>query len=518
VISTPKGTETVFSEVLIAQQRNRWLDREVDLRRWSQSQVRLIFETRANDAPDGAPSSDSMLFPLWGNPVVSNQGEPDRPNLILISIDCLRADHVGTYGYQRATTPSIDELAKEAVVFENAWSSSSWTIPSHMSILTGVSPSVHRLAGSPESFWTGRSKRLARSVPYLPEQLARAGYETDGVVSSAPLSPAYGFERGFALYRQHGPRASDVVDSALALSRRSKGRRQFLFVHLIDPHWPYQPAVEFRQYAETFINRFGPRPPAISELMNKVHDRRPPEHPDEIAQAIHLYDAAIAYTDQELGRLFDGLEEMGLFEPSLIVVTADHGEAFFEHANWMHDGTLYNEEIHVPLIVKWPGRLAPDRVKTPVSHVDIYPTLLEAAGLSVPSSEGVNLRDIASGAGPAPDSRHLVSEVSRESPQGTMRLIALRDANLKYIATLAESPDGQLSLEETVEEELYDLVRDPAEQRNLLAESSEEAARFSRLLRAYLEKAMRTKAEEGAPLVLDEDTDTRLQGLGYINP
>ena len=516
VISTSERRETIFTETVSDQQRNQWLDREVDLNQWSGARVRLTFEALAFDSTDEASSSKSKLFPLWGNPVISEQGGPDRPNLILISIDCLRADHVGAYGYRRSTTPSIDELAKEAVVFENAWSSSSWTIPSHMSMLTGLPPSIHGLAGSPESFWAGRSKGLARSVPYLPELLARAGYETDGLVSSAPLSPAYGFERGFNLYRQHGARASDVVDSALALSRQSKGRRQFLFVHLIDPHWPYQPAIEFRQYAENFIDRFGPRPQEISELLTKVRDRRPPENPDEITQAVHLYDAAIAYTDQELGRLFDGLEEMGLYEQSLILMTADHGEAFFEHDNWMHDGTLYEEEIRVPLIVKWPGRVEPRTVKTPVSHEDIFTTLLEAAGLSAPSSQGVNLRDLTRGA--KPDNRHVVSEVSRESPRGTMRLIALRDGNLKYIATLLGSPDGEISLDEVVEEELYDLAQDPAEKRNLLTESSREATRFRRLLRTYVERVGRTKADEGELLLRDEEMDSRLRALGYVNP
>ena len=518
VISTPERRETIFTETVSDPQRNQWLDREVDLNQWSGARVRLTFEALAFDSTDGASSSKSKLFPLWGNPVISEQGGPDRPNLILISIDCLRADHVGAYGYQRSTTPAIDELAKEAVMFENAWSSSSWTIPSHMSMLTGLAPSVHRVSGSPESFWGGKSKGLARSVPYLPELLARAGYETDGVVSSAPLSPAYGFERGFNLYRQHGPRASDVVDSALELSRRSKGRRQFLFVHLIDPHWPYQPKIEFGQYAKTFIDRFGPRPPDISDLLNTVRSRKPPDHPDEIAQAVQLYDAAIAYMDQELGRLFDGLKRMGLYEQSLILMTADHGEAFFEHANWMHARWLYDEVIHVPLIVKWPGRLDPETVKTPVSHVDILPTLLAEAGLSVPNAEGMNLRYLTRGTKRALDDRNVVSEVTRESPRGTMRVIALRDENLKYIATLAGSPNDELSLDELLEEELFDLARDPAEQRNLLAETSQDATRFRRLLRAHLDRARKTKADEGKPLLLDEETDSRLKALGYVNP
>jgi hypothetical protein len=257
------GEKTLFEETLPASRQDKWLERRISLEP-SRSEARLTFEA---DALSDASSSSSSNGPLalWGNPVLETEARvPERPTLILVSIDCLRADHVGVYGYEKPTTPSIDELAKEAVVFRRAASASSWTIPSHMSMFTGLPPLLHGVSESQDRYWAGTAKRLAPSVPYLAEILAREGYETAGAVSSVAMSQVYGFERGFGVYRLHPASAAEVVDSALDLARRAKGREQFLFLHFIDAHWPYLPMVEFREYAREFLDRFPPRPKDIS--------------------------------------------------------------------------------------------------------------------------------------------------------------------------------------------------------------------------------------------------------------
>ena len=343
----------VFEKTLAKEDGDHWWDQpRVDLEPWSGESVDITFET------DGRA--------LWGSPVIETEDAPPfGPNLIVISIDCLRADHVGAYGYEKPTTPAIDSFAEDAVVFENASSTSSWTIPAHMSMFTGLPPLMHGVSDSPDDYWAGRAKTLAPTVPYLAELLARRGYNTAGVVSSVPMSPRYGFNRGFRVYRVHAAKVEEVVDSAIDLVARSGERPFFLFVHFIDPHWPYLPMVEFRSYAEEFIARFGERPEDISELIARHNGKALGARPEDAEDVRTLYDAALAYVDRELGRLFAELTERGLYEDAFILLIGDHGEAFYDHETFGHAKTLYRELTHVPLIVKWPGEASKGREDTP---------------------------------------------------------------------------------------------------------------------------------------------------------
>ncbi len=168
------------------------------------------------------------------------------------------------------------------------------------------------------------------------------------MVTGAYLSQSFGFERGFRVYRfLNDPGAETTIDAALELLRRARGRSQFLWVHLFDPHWPYLPP-------KNLMERFGPRPADLSGLLQNVsRQHEPPANGEAVQRAIDLYDAEILYTDRELGRLLDELESTGLYDRSLILVVGDHGEAFHEHGLWQHTLTLYDEMIRIPLIVKW---------------------------------------------------------------------------------------------------------------------------------------------------------------------
>ena len=355
VITIMNGSDeaVLFRESIERSERNRWHDREVDLALWAGTTAEITFAT-------DVPADEPDLFPLWGNPVLS---KPDDragiPKLILISIDCLRADHVGTYGYARDTTPRIDVFAQDSLVFETAIATAATTLPTHTSMFTGFTPSEH-----------GASNRnlLNRSVPYLPELLADAGLRVDGVVSGAYLAQNFGFERGFHSYRSlQRPRAAETVDAALKVLDRARGQAHFLFLHLIDAHWPYEPPPELEE-------RFGPIQTDVAGMLQKVLKQIPPDSPAEIQQAIDLYDAEIAYADHELGRFLDELETRGLYDEAFIILTADHGEAFYEHDHWQHGWTLYDEIVHVPLVIKWPKsaehRRGRGRISAQVSQTD----------------------------------------------------------------------------------------------------------------------------------------------------
>lgn len=498
-VNTGSGEQTCFKEIVGLPQRNHWLDRTVDLADWSGKNVQITFEVISGAAGSSTPPNTSS-FPLWGNPVLfSTQSRSARPPLILISIDCLRADHMGLYGYRRETTPRIDEFARDSAVFAAAYSASSWTLPSHMSMLTGLTPSFHAAS---------RTQKPAPSVPYLPAILSEAGYEVIGVVSGAYLSPDFGFERGFHIYRVlHRPRASETVDEAIELLKRAQGRELFLFLHLIDPHWRYLPPGDF-------IERFGPAPPDLDKLLNKVIRREPPSSQEEVEQLKTLYDGEIAYVDQEIGRLFDWLKAMGLYESALIVVTSDHGEAFYEHAYWQHSDTLYEEMTRIPLIVKRPRSSAGARVETPVSQIEIFHTILEEARLPQPT-RGMSLNRYLQDAKAAYDGR-IISETAWWSPDRTRMKVAFRHKDMKYIATFAGRADDPLSIDAMLQEELYDLATDPQEKDNL--ETSRHMKDFRRELRAHLEEARKFRAErhKGGAVVMDELVKERLRSLGYI--
>ena len=492
--------EVIFRETIELPQRNQWLDRSVDLASWSETEAQLLFEVLTDDDP-AAPMANDPVFPLWGNPVVFSKHNPiERPPIILISVDCLRPDHMGLYGYQRNTTPRLDEFAEEAFVFEAATAASSWTLPSHMSMMTGLTPSFHAVS---------RERKLGPSIGYLPELLSEGGYEAIGVVSGAYLSPSFGFERGFHKYRVlKRSRAAQTIDVATAWLSEAQGRDVFLFLHLFDPHWRYLPP-------DDFVELFGPRPENVDALLSTIIDRAPPSGPKDIEQLENLYDGEIAYVDQELGRLLDWLKERGLYEASMIIITSDHGEAFYEHEHWQHSDTLYEEMIRVPLLVKWPYSSARTSVETAVSHVDLFSTILEAAGLPPTETGGTSFGRYRKGTSPA-GSKPTVSEVIWWAGDPVVKKVSLRSRELKYIATFEASADDDLTIDKMRKEELYDLVLDPGEKNNLQTPSHMEA--FRRQLQAHLESAREFRADrdQGGQVVIDEDVLEQLRALGYL--
>jgi arylsulfatase A-like enzyme len=371
--------------------------------------------------------------------------------IVVVSIDTLRADHLGCYGYERDTSPFLDELAARGVLFRQAVTSSPWTLPAHASLLSGLYPSSHRAVDG--------TAAIAPGIRMAAEIFRDAGYRTGGFVASWFVSRRYGFDRGFERFEdfeQTGEKnvkekilAWQVVDEASAWLRENGGEPFFLFVHLYDPHWNFNPPPE---HAAPFDSGYrGPRPKYRKYHYYLEH----PLPPDLLAHEISLYDGEIHYTDAELRRLHGVLEEIGVADDVLILVTADHGEEFFEHGSWGHAHTLYDELMRVPLIVTGPGLAAGARRSGQVRHVDVLPTLLEAAGLAVPErlhgrSFGPLLREAAGESGAGEDRGR---PAFMESSRFASNLIGVRRPDRKVIADLNEN--------RTL---LFDLVADPGEQ------------------------------------------------------
>jgi len=506
--NTGEEESVVFAETVARRDRNRWLSQEIDLGPWADSTVRLTFETRARAAASTDATETQTLVTLWGNPVlVSADCCEERPPIVLISIDCLRADHVGAYGYERDTTPHIDAFADDAVLFETAVSTAPMTLPSHTSMFTGLFPSRHD-----GSKWA----KIDSTTPYLAEILSRAGYQTDALVTGAYLSQDYGFERGFDFYFMDYPSpAAETVDQGIELLRLGEGADQFLFLHLIDAHWPYQPPEELR-------DRFVTQPSDIGPLLHKIVNHEPPSSPREVEQVIGLYDSEILSIDTALGRFFDAMKSMGLYDRSLIILIADHGEAFYGRGHWQHSQTLHEELIRIPLIVKWPDTPSEGwprgRIPNQVSQVDLFPTILSAAGITPPTSDGLDLREFVEQTAEAKKERSLISENAWRSPIGWARKLSIRTDRLKYIVSLSAPPGVEPTEEHVEHEELYDLVADPDERVNLLDEADFDVEPFRRELASYLGDARAMRASRDSEgIVEDETTLERLRSLGYIN-
>ena len=398
---------------------------------------------------------------------------PGRPNVLLITIDTLRWDHLGCYGSRDAATPSLDALAARGARFETAVMHAPLTAPSHASILSGVTPLRH-----------GVRDNGAFVVPpdlgSLPRAFKRAGYETAGFVSGFPLDRRFGFAQGFDTYDDRLPRgdgagrtaqterrADATTDAVLGwLGQRTPTAPWFLWVHYFDPHAPYDPPDRFRA-------RF----------------------------AAKLYDGEIAFVDSEIGRLLDWLRERGALVHTTVLVTADHGESLGDHGEETHGVFVYDATVRVPWILAGPGIPIGVVPKTVARGVDAMPTLMDLAGLALPPAlDGRSLKPALGDRVISDEPAYLESLLSQRH-LGWAPVQGLRDARWKFI--------------HVPQPELYDLQNDPAETLNRAAAENDRTTAMARHLHAQLE-TIRTPAAARAPDRDDRDTGERLRALGYL--
>ncbi len=308
-------------------------------------------------------------------------------NVILISIDTLRADHVGVYGYEYNTTPNIDSFSNESTVYSNSYSTSSWTLPAHASMFASDMPVNLKM----QSIFD----KLPNSVVTLSDVLRSNGYFSQGFDSLTYVSPRWNFSKGFNSFVLEATDSS-VNDASLIFSHasdwiaRNKNKKFYLFLHTFQVHDPYCPP---KDYQEKFRGSYKGSSNCIrrDEIAKNSNSKNSiPE--EELRRYISLYDGEIAYTDEMIGRFLSELKKLDLDKKTIVIITSDHGEEFGEHGTWGNHGkTLYNEVLKVPLIIKAPN-LKIGKVNTPASTMDIAPTILDLLGIAKPEQfKGISL-------------------------------------------------------------------------------------------------------------------------------
>ncbi len=380
-VSARGRTQRVFEATLrpgVEPADRGWRTARADLSAFAGRSATIAFV--AGREGSAAPSAG-----LWGEPVMhaapsgaaatARKGAPRTPSVLLVSIDTLRPDRLGCYGSPRRVSPEIDRFAASADLFESCVSASSWTLPAHVSMFTGVAPSLHRV--------TADERRLGASRATLAEILRREGHATAAFVTHYYLTGDYGLDRGFEsfTYRQDQP-AADVCARAAEWLGENAHRPFFLFVHLFDPHWNYNPPPGFvGAVAGADAPPYeGPVDGSLEAMQPWIEPRIAVPEAD-LSRALDLYDAEIAGVDAALGGLFAALDSLGLSEQTLVVVTSDHGEEFRDHGSFGHGHSLYEEAVRVPLIVRAPGAGGAIR-SDPAATIDIAPTILAWAGVA----------------------------------------------------------------------------------------------------------------------------------------
>jgi len=480
----------------------------------------------------------------------------ERPNMLLIMVDTLRADHLGSYGFPGPISPRLDDLARDAVVFEKAFASASWTRASTASLFTSMTPSGHSC--------DVKVAMLPDDVQTIAEVLQEKGYVTGGLPNNINVTRSFNFQQGFDWFDYQAPayiagatesssqlsmynvvrkirdrltdgkkRVEDyyqpadvVLGNAQSFIEANKAQRWFGFVHLMEPHDPY-----FER-------------PFTGEGVGRAEMEHPPA---DLEPAIRkAYQQEITWMDTELGKFFAWMKAEGLYDNTTIVITSDHGEEFLEHGGWWHGTTLYDEQLHVPLIVKLAeSKWAGTRVPWQVRQMDTAATLAVMAGGVVPmdwqgddlfeedfeglaailngqdttgdTAEGADsepeLGDEVDAMPPAPTKTELVDHrervvLSEENFEGNV-LSSIRSDGFKYIRANVGNPRGLSP------EELYDVAADPGELKSLTGQNGRVQSTMSELLRDQLQAAMSVKVEAQQAEITADDCE-RMRALGYI--
>ncbi|MBI4318999.1 MAG: sulfatase [Chloroflexi bacterium] len=401
-----------------------------------------------------------------------------RPNVLLITIDTLRADHLGAYGNTRVKTPNFDALARSGARFDTAIAQFSQTNPSHASLFTGTYVATHKVR-------VHGIDTVAPSVTTLAEAMRDQGYATAGVYSwpsfDAPMS---GLDRGFLTYqgvyfdvpgkeghpdfwRKFGARADITTDAAIQWLAGNASRPFFLWIHYQDPHYPFVPPAPFDKMYEplcqncsadgwNMIDRIG-----AGEILSEL----------EIAQLVAQYDGTISFTDHEIGRLLQWMRDAKVSDNTLVIATADHGESFNDNGRWFHPFILYNSVLRVPLIMRYTPAIPEGVVVDSVTQsIDVMPTILDLVGAPHPGGiEGRTLWPLLVGAEKG-DDRIAVAELPDESG------LALIAGGWKIIKDLVSG-----------EVELYDLIADPGERINLASANPSRLAEMETRLKAWMD-------------------------------
>lgn len=430
---------------------------------------------------------ESNILVSIASPSIYLKSEDPRPNVILISLDALKQDHLGCYGYVRGTSPNLDSLAADSAVFLNAITAANWTIPSHMTILTGLYPLE---AGFVPGGLLNAKSYLADNVTTLASYLRKHGYYTLGVHGGGYVSEFYGFDKGFSDYIKGSKDAAEGIETIRENLERHKGSKFFIFFHTLEIHWPY--------VRDSYLKAL----PPDSSLKEKI---------------IARYDSGIKYTDYHLGEFFKWMKTNGLYDNTIIVIISDHGETFRlindKSTAGSHGSTLHEDEIKIPFIFHIPG-LKSKRIEYQIATVDILPTILDYLDIE-PESElrGISLMPIVE-SDDIPRSRYAYSEATNSKH----KFQSIRSNDFKLIAS--SSSIRAMTSGEHTKYRFIDLKKDPDETQNLFdreRQSSKIYVDFLRKLLASIRSNMINikHADQDSPTE-NKELEEQLKGLGYI--
>jgi arylsulfatase A-like enzyme len=443
---------------------------------------------------------------LWGSPALYERNPAERParrggkpNILFLGLDTLRADELGAWGRDPSLTPSLDRLAKESDVWLNAFTAFNVTNPSFVSMMTG-------LYGKNHGVYDLQTPLPPNHVTLAERLHDGAGYQTLAVISARHLGDHNsGLGQGFdQVVRADEHYAGELaVDTAMDwIGPRAAGPKPFFaWVHLFDPHTPHTPP-------QPYALGFRPSSPmGLAPVRAWIPFRQP--GPRAFTEPVlggnrDLYDGEVAYLDRQVGRLLDFLASRGLLENTLVVVVADHGESLGEHGILFRHVGLHDTTTHVPLMIRWPGRERDGRrIDGLVQTIDLFPTLLAAAGLPVPAQDGEDLRTLTGEDGDKPGRRAVFAE--HAAKLGLM----VRTREYKYILSQGNArffPDGP---------SLYDLKADPAETKNLAGRNLPVERQMADLLFRWL--ADRRHHSQTTTQDLSQEEIERLKALGYLH-
>jgi arylsulfatase A-like enzyme len=501
-------------------QKEDILSEKMDLSSYGRKKVKLSFITE--EASSGS-SVDLTSIPVWINPVIYRRPEKDKTNIILISIDTLRPDHLGCYGYERNTSPHTDRLAKDGVLFSNTFSTTSWTLPAHISLLASQDSLTHQVYYP--------NQKMNSSTTTLADILRMKGYYCAAFTGGAYLSTNYGFSKGFDSYHEIISKGSKPIrlDEAEHLARlscdwldKNKDKKFFLFLHTYQPHGPYSNNSPFGKVFLTEHSKWdkvavGPIIEGKGRYITEFSE-------EEKKNIVDLYDGEIRYTDEVLIKpLIDKLKELNMYDSTMVIFTSDHGEEFYDHEAWLHDHSIYNEGIKIPLIIKFPNYHHKGKKINYITRItDIMPTIL--AQLKIQTStlrlDGKSLLPLIEGK--EKKDRIFISD------------LAFRDINIEIYPALISINNGSLKfiLNKKVKSsytkrkckdfngkkiELYDIRKDPKETKNLALhrEYQELCVKLLKKIDELYENGEKER-KEGEEVRLNKKLKERLKALGYI--
>jgi arylsulfatase len=456
------------------------------------------------------------------------------PSIVVVTVDTLRADHLRGYGYHRATSPHLDALAEEGVLFEEAFAAMATTLPSHVSLFSGVYPHQH---GVTSNRWRREPFGGDGGLESAAQLLRREGYTTAAFVSAAPVKRVTGIAAGFDLFEEPGNyerKGSTTPGQAIAWLEQGPREPFLLWVHLWDPHEPNRPSADgarkfpsdaglervidergidpgrlAREFAPPALRRF--LAPRTGERAGERDDPPPVVDREAVRDMLNRYDGDVAAADREIGRLLAALRASGVLDRSIVVVTADHGQSLGQH-DWLPHGRITNDNLHVPLIVRFPPGVVrpPVRVARVVSLVDVMPTMLarfesEATRRFLEQAEG---EDVLAG---APLRGWALAQRTSRHRAGWERgdEYALVTDRFKYVRRAGGK------------DELYDLVADPGERTDVSALQVEAKAELRRTLGDVLRRRAaapaRHDAGDGEDGAAPDDHVEALRSLGYLD-